>query len=360
MSATVAESVRPRLGELDALRGIAAFGVVIHHYLSRYADLYGHSSAFPWRFDGGRLGVHLFFMVSGFVILMTLERTRTASDFVVSRAARLYPAYWFAVLLTGSVLLLAPLPDTRLGLDGLLINLTMFQRAFATANVDEVYWTLSVELAFYFIMLTLWKLGALKNIVALAAAWLTGEALWCLGVDLGWLGVVGSALKAPFLWNFAHLFVAGMLFHRLHQGERGWHLHALLAGCLALQGTIGWETFPAALLFYAVFYLVAYDRLRALAVRPLLFLGTISYSLYLLHQNLGFEVIRAGYALGVHPALSVAVATVLAIVLATVATYAVERPALAAIRGWWKRRSQAGRGRDRIQPPAAPAPSLPT
>ena len=359
MSTAPAEPARHRLGELDALRGIAAFGVVIHHYLSRYGDLYGHSAAFPYRFDSGQLGVHLFFMVSGFVILMTLQRTRTASDFLVSRAARLYPAYWFAVLVSGALLLLAPLPDTDFGIDRVLINLTMFQRALGTGNVDEVYWTLSVELAFYFIMLGLWRIGGLRNIPLLAAVWLTGEALWCLGVELGLLGVVGSALKAPFLWNFAHLFVAGMLFHRLYSGERSWRIHVLLAGCLALQGTLGWETFPAAALFYAVFYLVAYDRLRVLAVRPLLFLGTISYSLYLLHQIPGFEIIRAGYALGVHPLISVAVATAAAIALATAATYWIEQPALAAIRGWWKRRKESSATRGRILPPTPTAPSLP-
>lgn len=327
-----------RLGELDALRGIAAFGVVIHHYLSRYADLYGHSAAFPWRFDTGRLGVHLFFMVSGFVILMTLERTRTAADFMVSRAARLYPAYWFAVLLTGTVLLLAPLPDTRFGVEGLLINLTMLQRAFGTVNVDEVYWTLSLELVFYALMLGLWKAGALRDVPRLAAVWLTGQALWSLGMDLGLLGVAGAALKAPFLWNYAHLFIAGMLFHRLRAGDRGWGIHALIAASLGMQGGLGWDTLGVALAFYVVFYLLVYDRLRVIAVRPLLFLGTISYSLYLLHQNLGFEVIRAGYLLGVHPLLSVAVATVLAIVLATAVTFGIERPAMALVRGWWKRR----------------------
>ena len=88
------ESVRTegRLQELDALRGLAALVVVLFHYTSRYDVVFGHNSAplvsAPW----GHFGVNLFFGISGFVIFMTLGRTQTPADFIVSRFSRLYPA----------------------------------------------------------------------------------------------------------------------------------------------------------------------------------------------------------------------------------------------------------------------------
>ncbi|UQG59064.1 acyltransferase family protein [Marinobacter sp. M3C] len=67
-----------RLGSLDALRGLAALGVVLFHYLPYYHEMYAHGFAlWPWLNHGlsfGRYGVHLFFILSGFVIFMTLER----------------------------------------------------------------------------------------------------------------------------------------------------------------------------------------------------------------------------------------------------------------------------------------------
>jgi len=88
----------PRLAQLDALRGVAALLVVGFHYTTRFDQLYGHAGepllSLPW----GHYGVNLFFMISGFVIFMTLERTQRATDFVVSRFSRLYPAYWGALL----------------------------------------------------------------------------------------------------------------------------------------------------------------------------------------------------------------------------------------------------------------------
>ena len=95
-----------RLVELDALRGIAAMAVVAYHYTTHYANQIGHMTPLRFGFPAGNYGVHLFFLISGFVIFMTLERTRNAMDFVVSRFSRLYPAYWAAMLVTGVVVYL--------------------------------------------------------------------------------------------------------------------------------------------------------------------------------------------------------------------------------------------------------------
>ena len=76
-----------RFEELDAIRGIAAMWVVIFHYTSRYDALYAATPRFPFDFPSGDMAVHLFFIVSGFVILMTLRACHEAWDFVVSRGS---------------------------------------------------------------------------------------------------------------------------------------------------------------------------------------------------------------------------------------------------------------------------------
>src|SRR5437867_8608517 len=65
-----------RIAELDGLRGIAALSVLLFHYTSKFGELYGHQNPPPLEFGyGGTLGVQLFFMISGFVIMATLDRT---------------------------------------------------------------------------------------------------------------------------------------------------------------------------------------------------------------------------------------------------------------------------------------------
>lgn len=123
--------MKTRLSELDALRGIAALMVVIGHYTARYNDFYTPIS-FPFKFEYGGYGVQLFFLISGFVIFLTLNKTRHPLEFVVSRFSRLYPAYWVAVLLTFTLISIFSLPDTITtpSTYDALVNLTMLQRWF--------------------------------------------------------------------------------------------------------------------------------------------------------------------------------------------------------------------------------------
>jgi peptidoglycan/LPS O-acetylase OafA/YrhL len=91
---------------------------------------------------------------------------------------------------------------------------------------------------------------------------------------------------------------------------------------------------PAAIegAIFATFALSIADRLPVLRARPLLFLGAISYSLYVVHQPLGFRLQLGFYALGAPPWLNLAATLGTLIAIATVLTYTVERPGARLIR----------------------------
>src|SRR5687768_11010130 len=114
---------RDRIPELDLLRFIAAVSVVLFHATNWPADpnLLTRIATY------GSLGVPLFFMISGFVILMTAQN-RSGIEFINSRIARLYPSFWIAVLL--SSLALALLADDPPSLATFAANLTMQPHAF--------------------------------------------------------------------------------------------------------------------------------------------------------------------------------------------------------------------------------------
>jgi len=328
----------PRLLELDALRGLAALAVLVFHYTTRYDNLYGHPARVP-DFALGEYGVQLFFMISGFVIFMTLQRTRTSRDFFVSRASRLYPVYWAAVLLTFAVTTLFGLP----GLEGrwweALVNLTMLQRLFGVPHIDDVYWTLTVELAFYALMWLVFVTRQLGRIELLGGLWLALMALYGVAERAG-----AAALSGPvanfLLLEHGHLFFAGILFYRLYVGGASRCTLPLLALAFAVQPLVG--TPQATLVvagFFALFTLFLGGWLRFLAQPPLLFLGAISYSLYVLHQNIGYVVMRELYALepGLPVWLVLGAPLLLSLGLASVFTLAVERPALHAIRQGYRK-----------------------
>ena len=324
----------PRLQELDVLRGLAAFAVMLFHYTVRYAEVFAPGGPPEHANRLGENAVHLFFMISGFVIFMTLSKTRTALDFIVSRCSRLYPGYWAAVLLTFAVITLAPLPGRTPTAGQLLVNLTMLQSWLRVPPVDGVYWTLAVELSFYAIMLAVFLAGWLRRIEWLVVPWLLLELAWAF---LGHHRSLPKIVEVSLLLKFAHLFLAGILFYRLRFEGSTPLRHALLALCFAAHAALHGLTaalFAAA--FFAAFYALAANRLSWLAARPLVFLGAISYSLYLVHQNIGYTVMRA---LAAFPRpLQIAAAVALALLLASALTFFVERPGLRAIRDFYKKR----------------------
>ena len=87
-----------RFRGLDVLRGLAAVYVMLSHYTSFCLKEFGEVP-FHVPSETGNYAVWLFYMISGFVIYFTIERSKTWVDFAVSRATRLYPIYWITLTL---------------------------------------------------------------------------------------------------------------------------------------------------------------------------------------------------------------------------------------------------------------------
>lgn len=347
-----------RLSQLDALRGVAALLVVGFHYTTRYQDLYGHTSAplvsLPW----GHYGVNLFFMISGFVIFMTLERTQRPMDFVVSRFSRLYPAYWGALLLTFGLTHLIGLPGKEAGWPTLLANLSMVQELAGVAHVDGVYWTLTVELLFYAWALLSWLQGGGRRLCQLLWVFLAVRAVYLLaasvgGVDLPW--VLQRWLLLPYIAWFA----LGVAVYRLTRvpshslpetGARVASGRAFLSQARAARSD--WSLVLAAIAVIALGQGLAVGALACACLvllhgaargrwvwlehRLWLWLGSISYTLYLLHENIGWALLRRLEALGLSATVSIVLVMAVALTLAHGLTHLVEQPAMR----WIRRRYQ--------------------
>ncbi len=205
-----------RLAALDGLRLLAALMVVFYHYVAL---------AKPWEHDTGTifpatrtaaqygwLGVEIFFLISGFVICMSVWG-RSLGDFAVSRVSRLFPAYWAGILLTTVVVKLWPEVDSFRGLDRVINNLAMLQSGSDAPDVDPVYWTLFVELKFYLIMVAVvWFGVTYRNCLILCGVWTAAAAL-APGLDTPLLTAFAMPQYAPF-------FIAGIVFHLMRRHGR--------------------------------------------------------------------------------------------------------------------------------------------
>lgn len=305
-----------RLEFLDAIRGVAAFIVLIQHYseqlfrptalaVSPYVNL-------------GRAGVVAFFIVSGFVIPMSIERRGDLKAFWVSRVFRLYPAYLASMLIfligffvlrdaynTSGMLGDKPLPeDWRTWLVNFSLLQFFFQDkipgvSFDAHDINPVAWTLGFEWMIYIGCAALFAFKRLNNMWFVAG----------LSVIVGFLPAIYRPFKAeasgpyvgPMLLWFA---VIGLVIFRVMHGQMskkagvGWATGLL--GLIALtvfinrglRSPVVEVDFPAtwmneassALIAGALFVVGILWKARPMP-KFLVWLGQISYSLYLLHAQ---------------------------------------------------------------------------
>ena len=324
-----------RIKELDALRGIGAAMVVLYHFTTMFDRFYGHPATFTLSFDIGYYGVHLFFLVSGFVIYMTLERTQSARDFILSRATRLLPAYWIAILITFAAVTLIGLPQNERTVWELLANLTMLQEYAGIRHIDGVYWTLSIELAFYAWMFAFWRIGLLSRPLRMFLVWIVANGV-ILGLAVALGPILGTAVPRAvsigLITGHGNLFFAGIGFYCWRQ-QRSTANIVLILLTLVLELAFEPGAILVTLTLYGLFALVVTNRLRIIAARPLLYLGAISYPLYLIHQHIGYIIIRQLYAAQIdNPLLILGIPIAVVLLLAAAIHHGIETPALHILR----------------------------
>jgi peptidoglycan/LPS O-acetylase OafA/YrhL len=334
--------ITPRLQGLDSLRGIAALAVVLYHYTFGYTQVVGkHMPGLDLIATDGHFGVYLFFIISGFVIFMTLERSAKAADFSVSRFARLWPAYLACAGLTTLLIVVLDFNPHHLTVGDALLNVLMLNKVIGNVSIDPSYWTLTYEVLFY--------AGA-----AMTFFWFKLQRIeWAC---LAWLGLAFVARVSSFDQrharlgallgvDFCHFFVLGMMIYLISQRRNSWLTMSttILAFAMTLFGPSFnpgamklWQFMLLTALFAIVVWLVAERKISFLNVAPLLFLGEISYSLYLVHQIAGYWVIRHLESVGWDPDYAIWAAVLCAIVVATGVRKWVEVPAQKAIRGWYQ------------------------
>ena len=329
-----ASLTRNRLAELDALRGIGALCVLVFHYSTRFHELFPQAAHVPFSFPGGNYRVLLFFTISGFAIFFTLDRIVSVADFAVNRIARLYPAYIVAMLLTLSIEYAAKASQLLVGPSAILANFTMLQGFAFLPEVDGAYWTLTVEIAFYFCMISIWKWAGLKRLEPMLALWLAVRAIYGLWPDMP------ERIVMLFVLRYLPFFIIGMLSYRVWSGQRSWRQQSPYAALALLSVAFmeSWDVTLMACILLAGFAALIRGHLQWIASRPLLWMGGISYSFYLIHQHVGFVVMLKMAEQGYSPWLAFFSAFLVALTLGTGINRLVERPAGEAIISWWRRR----------------------
>lgn len=352
-----------RILELDALRAISCLNLLLFHFTYVYANKYGFETPLGFSFPYGKYGVQLFFMLSGFVNAMTFVGKRSAKDFLFARAIRIFPSYWLVILI--NVLLLGQLPLFHAPSTGETVaNLTTMPRLFGFENIEPVTWTLQIEMLFYATLVIMMLTGAFQKMLRNLMVMVTACLVFCIATSGFKTTFPDSSLNQTF-WIIENLcfmrnmplFAMGMLLNEIknRRGVAWQNALGIIASGIVFHVIDLRDHNPAAtVLLFGLLTACAWGKVPPLRFKPLLFISTISYTLYLFHNNIGSTCIHSLEMLGMGPLLAVVFVTVLSVGLGTATTIWFEQPITKFLRNWWKQRSSKP---DVAKPPHVGAPT---
>lgn len=293
---------KARIPEIDVLRGIACMMVIFNHFGM-------HPQLNNLGLNIGCVGVDLFFIISGFVISLTIQNNKSPKDFIINRFSRLFPTYWVCVTLTVLVMLisykwLSETPPDMEFLKKYIINLSMFQFYFNTPNIDGSYWTLIIELLFYgfiLIFLILKKTQLIEIIGGICL--LIPLSMWLFSYEINANQTLREICDDIPLLTYFPLFYSGIIFYNLNNSNKKllrWILLflsfftqlALFKTYYSNSPELTFTQYSISLtLIYFSFILLIFKKLNILINKYTIWVGNISFCLYLIHQSIGVNII---------------------------------------------------------------------
>ncbi|GLQ16107.1 acyltransferase family protein [Maritalea porphyrae] len=318
-----AEKPQNRDQTLDIFRAAAVLMVVLFHYTTRLpSEVFGAVPYAVVPFEFGWIGVYFFFIISGFCIFFTLEKAKSIGSFLAKRFSRIYPAFLAAAVLLFALDQVFGLPllpefsyrETAPSIVDLVGNLVLLGGIFEWVNGS--FWSITVEVQFY-VMIAIMalvfkqgeKLARLFSYAALAlgTAWLLVELA---SSDIATMGKLATMLQKTLIAPFMPFFAVGVVGVQLKRSPEAfaglfWQLAALCFVIVVVTSAEGDATLLSAssvstglIVVGLIGIFCAYCVGWRLPHMPFLsnglaHIGLLSFSWYLLHENLGFLLLEA-------------------------------------------------------------------
>ena len=273
--------------------------------------LFGQTGDLEW-YRYGNLGVQLFFIISGFVIVQSLNG-KSVKEFAINRFLRLFPLFW--VLCTSTYLITLIIPHTStVYFSEYLRSMTMFGDLFNgivgyTRLIDPSYWTLTVELIFYIGIGIFTYYFSDKKIRYFLSFWLVGSSLaFLFRVDHNFYVKLLLVRHASyFVFGGVLALLATKQAKNLYEKYFDWILLFASATFATYIHPLALEPYYTVnpldtkiitllhILFFITVPILVYLSVRIKNIRVIRFfaiLGGITYPLYLLHQKIGNAIIN--------------------------------------------------------------------
>jgi peptidoglycan/LPS O-acetylase OafA/YrhL len=344
-----------RMAHIDSLRGIAALLVVWAHVSETFVRLSPEVAAkgtalYDIAHDAnfGRIGVLLFFAISGFVIPNSLrgEARAGAKSFLTSRFFRLFPLFWLSIPL--ALVFLYWLPGRAVDGTTILANVTMIPKFLGFEPLIGLYWTLALELVFYALCLGLFFFRMHNNVWMLSLCSVLFFSVFIFRIAAFDLKFFGFKIEPEVAYHSSFLGIMfwGAVYRQWYE-RKNIQLNTLVIVTTLIVLTPGIRT-----LYYQLPKGIDHISMFAITqvVPPLLFIlgttilkvrhrimswtGEVSYSLYILHALVFhslFRIIKQSnieWLMNLHLSVYLLICIALSLLVATITYRLVELPAI--------------------------------
>ena len=275
--------INKKLDSLELLRGIAVIAVCFRHF--SHALLSSPSNDFANIFDVfdsyGKYGVQVFFVVSGFVIPLSLHKSRYSISqygrFLLKRLVRLHPPYLIAL---GLSLLIgyASYRVRNLGFPETIESISLSLFYLHISEINPVFWTLVVEAQYYIF-------------VGLTYVWLIKYPRLFISIGMPLLLLIGQSPVAEYirLFAFINFFLIGWVGFLIYTKQGSFKFNYI---GLAMLLTVAFSVHDIEAVISSLFTIAVILFYRFTIPSIIALPGKLSYSLYLIHFPIGVKFIN--------------------------------------------------------------------
>lgn len=279
-----------RLESIDFLRGIASLAVVLFHITHTKNFLNPEGLAYNLFKDGGEFGVVVFFVISGFIIPFSMNRggyrISDFKPFLFKRIIRIEPVYVLSILFMASIMvLLSKMPEIywgwstyRLDFTNFLMHLGYVVNILPEENwINPVYWTLGIEFQYYLLIGLIFPLFIQRkrffNVILL---FLITAICWFIFIYF----MKDTYLRyGSLIFRYFPIFLAGISLFQLKTDRIDRYSFVIFNLCVL---ALVWTEFQPRVIVAILFALAVLFMMKK-SPSFFLFLGKISFSMYLIH-----------------------------------------------------------------------------
>lgn len=275
--------------QIEGLRGFAIIIILLYHIFYRFQGIYGnYGLSVDYMKHWGEFGVSIFLCISSyfFVDFKKENLNRSFLDFIKRRIFRLYPSYIISITITAIIIHMFYLPNRMSTLKDYLLNLFFLNGFLETPYINGAHWFLNVLLSMI-ICIGIAKKFSFENKPSFYFIWIFAR----IGTSFFYIPFLKKFLGGNYFgYIIVVIAIKAIIEKNLNKKELLSWMILFFIGIWCSYFYLGFHILKQLFIILPVLFLCIYNKISVFNNKVLIFLGGISYQLYLIHQNIAFEI----------------------------------------------------------------------